>query len=327
MRTASIAVLIVLSIASLDVADGEESCLYIDSSNFIRQVARLDDIPREYRSKAKCSSEQQAKSSEIAEPRDVQLMGSVRSASFATDLGRMEVRWQRKAEECFGKNPDKAVASAAQTVNRAIKSARFSTAAKHPRRDWQIVFIDRAAAFAQFPASISVGGHPGFMVPPSNIYIISDFIPGSCSGNPVADSVLEQVLLHEMGHVIEYTLLEGSKASPDRARSEGFASWFEQYSAEYARDIPDGEVTAYYNRLARQGLSDKGNLAVFDGSAQAYAVSALRFRAIVDRKGVSGLMRVYDAMSEQSLSFDAAVKETLRWNEGTMQREMARIVR
>jgi hypothetical protein len=272
----------------------------MDGSNFIRQVARLEDVPRQYRSKAKCSSAREAEDAPIAEPEDVQLTGSVRSSSFSTDLGKMEVRWQRKTEECFGKSPGKAVADAARTVNRALKSARFSAEAKRPARDWQIVFTDREAAVSQFPASISIGGHPGFMVPPSNIYIISDFIPGSCSGSPVADSVLEQVLLHEMGHVIEHTLLEGSKVAPDRARSEGFASWFEQYSAEYA---------------------------AFDGSPQAYAVSGLRFRAIVDRKGVSGLMRVYSVMAEQNISFDAAVKETLHWNEGTMHREMARLVR
>jgi hypothetical protein len=32
-------------------------------------------------------------------------------------------------------------------------------------------------------------------------------------------------------------------------------------------------------------------------------------------------------MAEQNISFDAAVKETLHWNEGTMHREMARLVR
>lgn len=327
MRAASFTILAALVSFAPGAAHGDGSCLFMDSSNFIRQVARLEDVPREYRSKAKCSSAREAEDAPIAEPEDVQLTGSVRSSSFSTDLGKMEVRWQRKTEECFGKSPGKAVADAARTVNRALKSARFSAEAKRPARDWQIVFTDREAAVSQFPASISIGGHPGFMVPPSNIYIISDFIPGSCSGSPVADSVLEQVLLHEMGHVIEHTLLEGSKVAPDRARSEGFASWFEQYSAEYARDIPKGAVTEYYDNLARQGLSGDGGVSAFDGSPQAYAVSGLRFRAIVDRKGVSGLMRVYAVMAEQNITFDAAVKETLHWNEGTMHREMARLVR
>lgn len=296
----------------------------MDSASFIRQVPRLEDVPREYREKAKCGGG--SEDAPIADPKEVELTGAVRSSSFSTDLGRMDVRWQRKTEECFSKSPERAVADAARAANRAVKSARFSAEAKHAKADWQVVFTDKQSAFAQFPSAIAAGGHPGFMVPPSQIYIISDFVSGGCSGGPVADTALEQVLLHEIGHAIEHILLDGSKVPPDRARSEGFASWFEQYSAEYARDIPDGEVVAYYNGLAKEGMNGEAGAVPFDGSAQAYAVSALRFRAIVDRKGVSGLMRVYQVMAEKGISFDSAIKEVFHWNEGAMQREMVRVL-
>jgi len=300
----------------LVLADG--SCLYVDNTGFIRQVPRLQDVPSSYRQKAKCSGDDDKP---LASPKDVELTGRTRTSSFGTDLGRMEVRWQRAIEECFGKSPSRAVSEAARATNRAIKNARFADEIKHGKQDWEIVFTDKATALSEFPAGVVVGGHPGFMVPPSQIYIIASFIPGSCSGSPVADAVLTQVLLHEMGHVIEYLLVSDLKLGRDSARSEGFASWFEQYAAQYASDIPEGQVTRYYDGLAREALaSDKP--ASFDGSAQAYAVAALTFRAIVDRKGVSGLMRVYRTMSEKQIPFHQAVQETLRWNNATMDREM-----
>ena len=96
-RTLLAFVLTVLGLAPSALAEG--SCLYIDGTNFIRQVSRRQDVPSEFRSTAKCSDD---KPEDIREPNDVELDGTVRATSFSTDLGRMEVRWQRKAEDCFG---------------------------------------------------------------------------------------------------------------------------------------------------------------------------------------------------------------------------------
>lgn len=314
-------VLLMLGLAASAHAEG--SCLYIDGTNFIRQVPRRQDVPSEFRSTAKCSDDEPEK---LREPNDVELDGAVRSTSFSTDLGRMEVRWQRKAEDCFGKSPARAVKDAAAASNKAIKTARFAPEIKGGKRDWQIAFIDKRAALAQFPADITVEGHPGFMIPPSRIYIVTDFIPGNCSGSGVADGALTQVLLHEIGHAIEFMMVGDLKIPADRARSEGFASWFEQYSADYAKDIPPGSVTAYYSGLARERLAGE-EPKPFDGSAQAYAVSALRFRALVDRKGIPGLMQVYKAMRDNKEPFDAAMRGYTRWNEGELHREMVRVLR
>ena len=299
-------------------AEADGSCLYIDTTGFIRQVPRIQDVPGQYRAKAKCSAKEEES---IAEPKNVELSGNVRSTSFSTDLGRMNVRWQRSIEECFGKSPARAVRDAAAASNRAIKNARFAAEARQGKRDWQLVFTDKESALREFPASITLGGHPGFMIPPSQIYIIADFVSGNCSGVPVADTVLTQVLLHEMGHVVEYMIVSDMNIPPDRARSEGFASWFEQYSADFDSDVPRGTVRQYYDGLAREALGSESSVS-FDGSAQAYAVSALRFRAIVERKGISGLMRVYETMREKGLPFDSAVKEQLHWNDRMLHREM-----
>jgi hypothetical protein len=139
----------------------------------------------------------------------------------------------------------------------------------------------------------------------------------------VADEVLVQVLLHEMGHVVEYLLLGERQDRPDRQRSEGFAAWFEQYSAEYVPSIPQGQVERYYTGLARAALQHEQH--AFTGSAEDYAHSALQFRAIVERRGVSGLMKVYAEIRDNGLPFDEAVQRALGWNQKTLSREMIEI--
>jgi hypothetical protein len=211
------------------------------------------------------------------------------------------------------------VADAAAAVNRALKSARFASEVKYNRQQWSLIFTDRATAIREFPAAITLGGHPGFMIPPSQIYIIADFISPDCSRNGVADTVLTQVLLHEMGHVVEHVLLGGVVTDGDRQRAEGFASWFEQYSADFASNIPSGSVKAFYRGLANQGLSAPSS--TFTGTPQDYAVAALAFQAIVERKGVQGLMKVYAGMREGRLPMTTAVEQQLGWDTKTFERE------
>jgi hypothetical protein len=224
----------------------------------------------------------------------------------------MHVRWSRTIERCFVTSPSRAVGEAAAGVNRALKNGRFDPSLQHARRDWSLAFTDKATAVSQFPIALTTGGHPGFMIPPSQIYIITDFITPDCSGAKVADAVLAQVLLHEMGHVVEYLLMGERADRPDRQRSEGFAAWFEQYSADYTSGIPHGQVAHYYSELARRALT-RGSHG-FSGSAEDYAYAALQFQAIVERRGVVALMQVYAQIRDAGLSFDDAVQRALGWN-------------
>jgi len=296
-------------------ADGP--CVYLNEHGDIVSVRSAAAAPPRFRSAVYCNNNQTEK---IAQPEDVKFQGPAGRASFTTDLGPMEVRWPRTVEECFGRSPSRAVADAAAAVNRALKSARFASEVKYNRQEWSLVFTDRATAIREFPSAITLGGHPGFMVPPSQIYIIADFISPDCSKNGVADAVLTQVLLHEMGHVVEHVLLGGAVTDGDRQRAEGFASWFEQYSSEFASNIPAGSVKSFYKSLANQGLSAPS--ATFSGSPQDYAVAALAFQAIVDRKGVQGLMKVYSGIRDARLPMVTAVEREFGWDSKTFEREM-----
>jgi len=242
----------------------------------------------------------------IPDASNVKLDGPLRHADFSSDLGRFSVRWQRAAEDCFGTSPSRAVADAASTVNRALSSAHFSSRIK--AREWSIVFTDEAAAQSQFPSSISRGRHPGFMIPPNNIYIITQYVTGDCNkGGSGADAELARVLLHEMGHVMEFLIL-GDSFGGDAERAEGFASWFEEYSSNYSSLISHGAIHAQQVSLAQSLLPNIAPFSGrFSGTAGEYAIAALVFKAYVKKRGVSGLMEIYDDMISRGVSFTDAL--------------------
>lgn len=308
-------------VASRAEAETDSSCLYVSDSGEIQHAKNAQQVPRHLRARAVCKD--RPAGTEIVAPEDVQLGRDARTASFSTEVGPMNVRWPRSIERCFSTSPSRAVGEAAIGVNRAIKTGRFTEDVKTARREWSLVFTDKATAFSQFPIALTLGRHPGFMLPPSQIYIISDFVAPDCGSGQVGDDTLIQVLLHEMGHVVEYLMLGERRMDTDRERAEGFAAWFEQYSADFTSAIPRGQVRRYYDQLAARAL-ERG-YGGFSGSAEDYAYSALQFRAIVDRRGVSGLMQVYRVMREEGMPFQDAVFKALSWNRATLQREMREV--
>ena len=315
----SLGVIGLLGVAS-DVA-AQTDCVYADDRGALVGAPALKDVPARFRSKAACRDRQP---STVPGADDITIRGGSRSSSFSTPLGTVEVKWPRQVEQCFGKSPNRAISEAASAVNRALRTARFDQSIQAQRRDWSFVLIDRANAVSQFPMQLSMGGHPGFMVPPNNIYIVTDYISPNCQKGGDSDVMLTQVLLHEMGHVLEYALLGGRDFSSERKRAEGFAAWFEGYSAQYASTIPKGRVQERYRSMiqsdARVGSSS------FAGTGEDYAIASLEFEAIVARKGVSGLMDVYETMGKDRSSFYDAVKKRCGWDQKDLQREVKTLV-
>lgn len=304
------------------IANGDSSCMFVNEHGEIVHVKNARSAPPEFRSRVVCKD---IAVDEIVDPQKLDVGNDARTASFTTDLGPMQVRWSRSIERCFSSAPSRAVSEAAQAVNKALKSGRFTADVKYARREWSLGFIDKTQAFSQFPIALSLGGHPGFMIPPSRIYIVTDFVAPNCSNQAVADEVLTQVLLHEMGHVVEYLLLGEQGDMRDRQRAEGFAAWFEQYSADFTNVIPRGAVARQYAELARHAglLADRR----FSGSPQDYAAAATYFQAIVDKKGISGLMRVYQIMRDQKVPFYDAVERGVAWNRVALERQAGELQR
>ena len=300
-------------------ARAQESCVYADEQGNIRSTSALKGVPSRYRAKAVCRSSEPRV---IPKTEDVEIRGASRSDSFSTPLGTMDVRWPRSAEKCLGRSPTRAISEAATAVNRALRNARFNESIKRERRDWSLVFIDRASAVSQFPMALSLGGHPGFMVPPNQIYMVVDYISPNCAASGDVDALLTQVLLHEMGHVLEFALLSG-KGGDDRKRAEGFAAWFEGYSSKFSSTIPKGSVQARYRSLMRS-QGGVGSPA-FEGSGEDYAIASLEFEAIVSRKGVSGLMSVYETMAQDRCSFYEALNKRFGWDRKDLQHEVKQL--
>lgn len=303
-------------------AFADSSCFYLNNDGIVVGVKNAQSAPADLRSRVVCKD---ISSHEIAAPEELNVGKDARVASFTTDVGPMSVRWSRSVEKCFKSPPSRAVGEAAQTLNRALKSGRFTSDVKFSRREWSLAFIDKTSAFSQFPIALSQGGHPGFMVPPNRIYLITDYIAPDCSSGELADAVLTQVLLHEMGHVIEYLLLGERNDNFDRQRAEGFASWFEQYSADFSGAIPPDSVRRQYQALALAAPPLAGRS--FSGSAGDYALAALPFHAIVSRKGISGLMRVYQSMRDDRLQFYDAVERGIAWNPSTLERQAREVLK
>lgn len=320
MRAGWLVILLVLATVSRQsVAD--LPCAYLDDTGTVQRVDSPSKVIPRLRSRVVCVDSQPTK---FVAPEDVKIDGPARESSFVTDLGPMQVRWPRSVEQCLRKNPQRAVADAASAVNRAIKTARFASEVKTARSEWSMVFTDKKSAFKQFPMALSLGGHPGFMVPPSNIYIIADYISPNCSGGEVSDALLTQVLLHEMGHVVEYLLLGSQQMGSDRQRAEGFAAWFEMYSSDFSSAIPRGQVREYYRGLAKNALASGSR--GFSGSAQDYGRAAFDFVAIVDRRGISGLMEVYASMRNDGLSFQDALNRKFRWSATVLEKEAKAVI-
>lgn len=299
----------------------QSDCVYADDRGALVGAPSLKDVPARFRSKAACRDRQP---STVPEADDITIRGGSRSSSFGTHLGTVEVKWPRQVEQCFGKSPTRAIAEASSAVNRALRTARFDQSIQAQRRDWSFVLIDRANAVSQFPMQLSIGGHPGFMIPPNNIYIVTDYISPNCQQDADSDVMLTQVLLHEMGHVLEYALLGGGGFGSDRKRAEGFAAWFEGYSAQYASTIPKGRVQERYRSMIESHAHVGSPL--FAGTGEDYAIASLEFEAIVARKGVSGLMAVYDTMSKDHCSFYEALRKRFGWDHKDLQREVKTLV-
>jgi hypothetical protein len=192
-------------------------------------------------------------------------------------------------------------------MGRAINRARFDTALINRQREWFFLVLDRRAAARAIPDRAAHTGHAGFMLPPNKIFVIADNIAGDCERSGprnVPDDFLARVLIHEMAHVLEYVLLK-DQFGTERFRVEGFARWFEEYATEGSTIIAPGSVAAETNGFVRARPNERFDPESFSGSHYDYARSAILFREIVARRGVAGLMRVYDRMSKGSTFFPA----------------------
>jgi hypothetical protein len=261
----------------------------------------------------------------MAQPGEVKLTGNVRKELMASSVGRIELRWPRKVETLFGRTPQRAMADAATTASRALKASSFPVELQKLSLDWSVIFMDEDMPEKQIPTSLISSCHPAWMTPPANIYVVAQRVAAGCggerkSGTQVADSELAHVLLHEMGHVVEYQLLKEMQGG-DRMRAEGFASWFEQYASDFSSVVKKGSVKESYYSMARAAFAS-GQGFSFRGSAEDYAQASMFFNVIVEKKGIKSLMDVYALMYKDQIEFFPAVEKQLFWDQKKLFQEI-----
>ncbi len=327
---ATVALLVVFAIFE-DVpsfAATKEVCLYADSRGVVHQVNSWGEVPESFRTTSKCLGASQ--NQYMAPPEQVTLKGNVREELISSSLGRIRLRWPRSAETLFGRTPQRAMSDAATTVARVLKGGGFPPAVQTLNRDWQVVFMDETLPEAQIPQYLISNCHPAWMTPPSNLYVVAQRIAAGCSGgrggpSRVNDAQLSQVLIHEMGHVVEYAIL-GSHGGEDRMRAEGFASWFEQYGSDFSSINTKGAARKFYSELARQSFAQSPEGFNFQGSAYDYARASMYFRAVVAKRGIRGLMDVYQTMIDEDTNFFGAVQRRFNWSLAQFNTEARRVL-
>jgi hypothetical protein len=206
------------------------------------------------------------------------------------------------------------MADAALTASRALKQKSFPPRVKNLRLNWQVVFMDDEPPAGQVPDYLRQScHHPGWMTPPANIYIVAKRVSGQCSGRPVessvADAELSRILLHEIGHAIEFYLL--TKPIPhEPMRSEGFATWFESFAANYSSTIARGTVEHLHREQAQRAFAASPSGWNFRSTPEDYSRSAMYFLGIESRFGISRLLQIYERVANERRSFfDSAQKE------------------
>lgn len=260
-------------------------------------------------------------------PKDIELSGLERRASLSSPIGRIELRWTRESERLFGKTPERATIEAASSVAKALKQSSFPSSIKLLNINWQIVFLSKDLKGGQVPNMLLSNCHPGWMTPPANIYIASEQVAGGCGGKAptpgkIADSQLARVLIHELGHAVEFAL--APNLGGDRARSEGFATWFEVFASRYSSLLDSGSLLNEQKFLARQraGIADKR----FLGSAADYSLAAVFFHLITENRTVSDLSRVYQQMSAERISFIQSLRKVMGWSEKQLDQKVKEFV-
>ncbi|MCC6932506.1 MAG: hypothetical protein IT292_04540 [Deltaproteobacteria bacterium] len=307
--------------------NAKKVCAYVDKNNRQHIVASVNQAPHRYRAVTRCLSTDFA--GQMTSSDKIELKGNVRSEDLSSPIGDISLRWPRKVEALFGRTPVKATNDAASTIKRTIMNSPFSQLLRNFKADWKIVFLDESSSEVMIPGSIS-GCTPGWMTPPANIYVVAQRIVSGCSGlrpekTSIADEQLARLIIHEMAHGVEYAIL-GSWSDNDRSRAEGFATWFTEVAAKQNSLIDDKSIANEHKLLAKVSAQESPDKFYFDGSAGAYARSAMRFRLLEKKYGIQGVVDVYEVMKKDNISWGQAVEKRFGLKEEKLLQETNKLL-
>lgn len=297
-----------------------EYCWYKTTRGELKRVNSINQVPSQFRKSARCGS---LETTELAPPEDVTLEGNIREEEISTSLGKVSLRWVRKSESLFGKTPIRALMDATKTVSRALRNPGFPQSIREINLDWKIVFMDEDLPESEIPTYLVDNCHPAWMTPPANIYVVSQRVAQGCGGYKLTtkdtDAELAKILIHEIGHVIEFQLLHEKQSS--RMTAEGFATWFAEYAGQYSSVINTKKVEAENKEMAKYAILKDKNFN-FSGSGEDYARASRYFKVIVDKYGIANLIKIYDRVSEGKENFFEAVHFIVGEDQAKLERSI-----
>lgn len=272
-----------------------DTCIYMTRSGKVIEATSLKEVPRIYRENAKCKKND---FSSISNPEDLNLKGNEGNVEIFSSVGKIKLKWSRQIQSLLGRTPQKVVTNSMNTLKRLISSSAFREKLSNINLNWNIAFMGKDLPYGQIPSYLITNCHPGWMVAPSNIYIAVDRVYNGCNGvgqGNVGDEELEKVMLHEIGHVVEHQLV--SNLPYDLKRSEGFATWFSIFASGYSSIVNQSKTLSYYKSLAREAIKQSPNAFNFSSSAYDYARASMCFYAIEKKKGIAGILELYNEMA------------------------------
>ena len=319
--------LFLILIVSISFAKAEEVCMYIDKGGVIKTVNNKTKVPSEYRSIAQCKDID--KGNYLAKPEEIDLGKSIRREEINSPVGKITLRWSRSLEGLFGRTPVRAMVESAKTVSHVIRSSAFPSSIQNMNLNWNVVFIDDNLPDNQIPTQLITNCHPGWMTPPANIYIVAQRIAAGCGGERStqsdADRMLTEVLVHEMGHALEFYMLPQNNPS-DRMRAEGFATWFEIYASQFSSLMNQREITKRTALSAAYAIKSSPQSFSFSGSGADYARASMYFSAIESRLGLRGIISLYEQINNGSASIFEASSKKLGINQEQLDKEVLKFI-
>lgn len=195
-------------------------------------------------------------------------------------------------------------------VRTTLERLSFPDSLQQEEYHWQI-FLEPARSATRGMLS-SEHCHAAWMGPPSNIFLSVESFLSTC-GSRSKQAVhireeLQEVLVHEIAHALEFRLMGRGFARRQRWHSEGFASWFESVAKADSvhREILETQTSPLFEQL--------WDPVTFNGTRQDYARSHALIAAISERESIEQLLQVYQQMDQSGMSFAEAVRFVFGWD-------------
>lgn len=248
--------------------------------------------------------------------------GSIKELSLETSLGLVQVLTQDGVERLYsGPGRDNAVLEAVSKAHEAMQKVGFPARVIEHAFPWRMVLLRDIPRPLSNRMLSSSRCHAAWMGPPATIVVAVNRLTPRCYGQMRGGSshsgysqrdAFVGILLHEIGHAIEFRLMGKAFGRRQRWHSEGFAQWFEQKVREVLLDDP--KLFELKRAEAKDVFNSAWRPELFHGSRDDYLQSFALVASIAEFYGLQSLLSVYETMDLNTCSFSEAVSKRFGWD-------------